>query len=137
VQLLSYKELLDRSDMVVIATPSSRTRDTNEPCDLPSSLKCTGVETVFEVSAVFKGDKDIRTFTLRHCRVVNEVNASGEIMSWANGPAFVHFEAGAGSYLLFLVRESGARYAPTGGQMDPGIQAVGKLPFSEAVARPR
>ncbi len=84
--LLSYKELLNRSDMVVIATPSSRTRDTNEPCDLPLSLKCTGVETVFDVSAVFKGDKDIRTFTLHHFREVNEVNASGEIMGlgqWA------------------------------------------------------
>lgn len=133
---VSYKELLNRSDMVVIATPG-RTRDTNEPCDLRLPLKCTGVETVFDVSAVFKGDKDIRTFTLHHYREVNEVNASGEPMGLINGPAFVHFEAGAGSYLLFLVRESDARYAPTTGQMDLDIGAVGRLPYSDPFVRPR
>jgi hypothetical protein len=32
------------------------------------------------------------------------------------------------SYLLFLVRERDGRYAPTGGQTDPGHKAVLKVP---------
>ena len=132
VQILSYQELLDRSDLAVIAAAIGRTADTGEACALPNiSLRCVGVGTAFRVSAVLKGDRHITSLTLHHCRVSRTPDEGG----YANGPAFVYFDPAdpsrSGSYLLFLVREIDGRYAPAGGQMDPGINAITKLKFAE------
>jgi hypothetical protein len=137
LQVFSYQELLDKSDLVAIATPAGRTTDTNEETFLPgivstdvngkqSRVKCIGVETAFEVAAILKGDKNVRKFVLRHCR---EAPPGG-----MNGPTFVFFDPSdpknpREAYLLFLIREPDGRYAPTGGQTDPGVQAISKLPF--------
>jgi len=134
--VLSYHDVLEKSDLVVIATPKSKTTDTKEQAYFPnifrqdekgneSRVEAIGVETVFEVAAVLKGDQAIKLFTLHHYRGVQ--TAAGEL----NGPLLVFFDPSdtsqLNSYLLFLVREPDGRYAPTGGQTDPGYKAINRL----------
>lgn len=75
MDVLSYKDLLDKSGLVVIATPKSKTTDTKEQAYLPnitrqdengnqSRVESIGVETVFTVAAVLKGDKTIHAAPL-------------------------------------------------------------------------
>ncbi len=135
--VLSYKEMLEKSDLVVIATPKSKTTDTKEQAYLPNIMRqdkngnqgrvdSIGVETVFAVAAVLKGDKTIKRFTLHHYREAQTV--VGEL----NGPLLVFFDPSdtsqRSSYLLLLVHEPDGRFAPTGGQTDPGNKAISRLP---------
>jgi hypothetical protein len=132
----SYQEMLDKSDLVVIATPKSRTTDTREQAYLPnisrqdengnkSRIESIGVETVFAVAAVLKGEKTIRQFMLHHYR-----EAQTDALE-LNGPSLVFFDPSdtsrQNSYLLFLVREPDGRFAPAGGQTDPGYKAISRL----------
>jgi hypothetical protein len=134
MQAPSYQELVEKSDLVVIAAPTAA-RDSNEQIDLPgiavttsenraTGLAVVGVETTFRVSAVLKGDKGLKQFVLHHYR---EAKPQPTI----NGPALVAFDSSKKtSFLLFLVREADGRYAPTGGQTDPGFFSVHALgPF--------
>ena len=122
---------------MVIATPKSKTTDTKEQAFLPgiwqqdnngrqSRVESIGVETVFAVSAVLKGDKATKQFTLHHYR-----EAKGGL--FLDGPALVSFDPSdmrkRSCFLLFLVREPDGRYAPTGGQTDPGYKAINSLTF--------
>jgi hypothetical protein len=135
--VLTYQEMLAKSDLVVIATPRSKTADTSERAFLPniwfqdkdgrrSKVDSIGVETVFAVSAVLKGDLTDKQFTLHHYR-----EAKNGLM--ADGPFLVSFDPSdiskRSSYLLFLVREPDGRFAPTGGQTDPGFKAISPLPL--------
>ena len=137
IAVLSYQEMLAKSDLVVIADPISKTADTKEESFLPgiwmqesngrhSTIKSIGVETVFSVSAVLKGDESLKRFTLHHYRKAEVINATNE-------PYLVHFDPSdiskRSSYLLFLVHEPDGRYAPIGGQTDPGMKAIGAIPF--------
>ena len=136
--VLSYKELFEKSDLVVIATPKSKTTDTKEQAYLPNIMRqdgngnksrvdSIGVETVFAVGAVLKGDQTIRRFTLHHYREAE--TGAGEM----NGPLLVFFDpsdtSNRSSYLLFLVREPDGRYAPTGGQTDASYKSINRLDF--------
>jgi hypothetical protein len=135
--MLSYQQMLEKSDVVVIAIPKSKTTDTEEQAFLPniwqqdkdgkpSKIKSIGVETVFAVSAVLKGDTTIKQFTLHHYRVA-------QISAEFDGPYLVCFDPSdmskRSSYLLFLVREPDGRFAPIGGQTDPGAKAISRLPI--------
>ena len=64
VRIWPYQELLEKSDLVVLATPTA-TNDTVEHIDLPGFIgeHVIGVETRFSVSAVLKGDKSLRDFS--------------------------------------------------------------------------
>lgn len=136
MEVLTYREMLAKSDLVVIATPKSKTTDTWEQAFFPnivqqdkdgrqSKVESIGVETIFVVSAVLKGDETIKKFTLHHYR-------EGSSSPTMNGPSLVFFDPSdtskRNSYLLFLVREPDGRFAPTGGQTDPGYKAVNPLP---------
>ena len=137
VSVVSYQEMLVKSDLVVIADPISETTDTKEEAFLPgiwvqekdgkqSRIKSVGVETVFAVSAVLKGDAGLKRFTLHHYR---EAQSRAE----GNGPVLLRFDPSdvskRSSYLLFLVRERDGRFAPIGGQTDPGMKAISPIPF--------
>jgi hypothetical protein len=137
MEVITYREMLAKSDLVVIATPKSKTTDTGEHALFPNMVKrdeyggeskveSIGVETVFVVSAVLKGDNTIKKFTLHHYREGNSSHAM------VNGPLLVFFDPSdpskINSYLLFLVREPDGRFAPTGGQTDPGYKAINPLP---------
>lgn len=95
IVVLTYQQMLEKSDLVVIATPKSKTTDTKEQSFLPGiwqqdkdgkqcKIKSIGVETVFAVSAVLKGDATLKQFTLHHYREA-QINAAGD------GPFLVSF----------------------------------------------
>jgi hypothetical protein len=127
----SHQELLDKSDLVVIAIATS-TRDTEERADLPGITVTTpanktrgfavaGIETRFEVSAVLKGSKGLKEFVLHHYRQAIEEPT-------INGPMLAAFEPDKRiPHLLFLVREKDGRYAPTCGQADPAYLCIHTL----------
>lgn len=136
VSVLTYQEMFAKSDLVVIANPTTKTTDTGERGFFPnlwkqendgkrSKVESVGVETSFSVSAVLKGNANLKEFTLHHYRAVT--------MNFVNGPVLVSFDPAEGSgprsYLLFLVRESDGRFAPVDGQTDPGIYAIIPIPF--------
>jgi hypothetical protein len=122
VHIWSYQELIEKSDLVVIATPTVN-NDTREHIDLPDfdGQRVIGVETRFAVSAVLKGDKTLKDIVLHHYRP----NPDGVMVP--NGPSFVHFAISdklsilRKTYILFLHRETNGRYAPVVGQADPGL----------------
>ena len=124
VRVWSYQELLDKSDLVVLATATD-TKETREHIDLPGFLgeHVIGVDTKFVVSAVLKGDKSQTSIFLHHYRTSDGTN----IPHVPNGPSFVSFAPAENStlvpraYILFLVREADGRYAPVVGQTDPGL----------------
>jgi len=129
----NYQELLERSDLVVIATPTTSTADTKEVTffsDLlhvdaegrQTKVEATGVETRFECLAILKGNSQVKQFVLHHYRET----ASPRLE--ADGPLLVSFNpSDHADYLLFLVRERDGRFAPTGGQTDPGRRTITKL----------
>jgi hypothetical protein len=122
VRVWSYQELLEESDLVVIATATGN-NDTMEHIDLPGfqGQRVIGVESRFAVSAVLKGDKTLKDFVLHH------YHPSPALMIAPNGPTFVYFavsknaSAPQRTYMLFLHREADGRYAPVVGKSDPGL----------------
>lgn len=135
--VLSYRQMLEKSDLVVIATPKSKTTDTKEKAFLPdiwlqdkdgkqSKDESIGVQTVFAVSVVLKGDKTTKQFVLHHYR-------EARIRPMLDGASLVSFDPSnlsqRSSYLLFLVHEPDGRFAPAGGQTDPGYKTISRLPF--------
>ena len=123
VRIWPYQELLEKSDLVVLATPTA-TNDTEEHIDLPGFVgeHVIGVETRFTVSAVLKGDKALRDFVFHHYRTTDGSN----IPHVDNGPTFISFDPVVSptitprTFILFLIREADGRYAPVVGQTDPG-----------------
>ena len=132
VRFVSYQELFDKSDLVVIATPTLTT-DTKEKTNLPgvsvtnadnkpSGLEVVGVETKFRVSVVLKGDKTLQDFTMHHYREAIEPKRPV-----INGVMLVRFFPDKkGSFILFLVRETNGSYAPFD-QTDPALLSVQAL----------
>ena len=119
----TYEELFSKSDFVVIAEPISATHDTDERTNLPElapSTPAIGVVTDFQTVLVLKGQKQDR-FVLHHYRLPDSDVAI------INGPVLVKFNPGHHEYLLFLVRERDGRFAPVGGQTDPGAFSVKQL----------
>jgi len=133
LRVLTYQDLFDQADLVVVATPIGQTVDTREESTLPGisqvdangntgPVRCTGVETAFGISAVLKGHPATRELILHHYREASSVPS-------ANGPMLVRFDGARWSYLLFLILEPDGRYAPAGGQVDPGFNAITRLPY--------
>jgi len=130
VRIWPNQELLDKADLVVLATPTGNV-DTQEHIDLPgfAGEHVVGVETRFAVAAVLKGDHALKDLVLHHYRTDDGANFPHVV----NGPTFVTFTPAEGpaafarTYLLFLLREADGRYAPVVGQTDPGlaVRAVG------------
>lgn len=129
--IISHQELFDKSDLIVIARPVTKTADTKERTYFEnivsvdkegkrSRVVAIGVETTFSISLVIKGDHASDRFTLHHFR--EPPPAPGEFPAM-NGPMVVSFDPTDPQthrdVLLFLVREKDGRYAPYGGQTDP------------------
>jgi hypothetical protein len=122
VRIWPYQELLEKSDLVVIATPVAVTNDLGGQVDLPgfSGLHVVSVETTFSVSAVLKGEKTVKDLVLHHYSY--PTNGGPYLV---NSPYLFTFEPEANSwmgrkYMLFLTRETNGHYAPVVGQTDPG-----------------
>ena len=123
VRMWSDQELFDKSELVVLATPTT-SNDTKEHGGHPNrdGQPVIGVETTFEVSAVLKGEKAIKDLILHHYRP--------DKMELPNAPTFLAFDIKAKrTFRLFLVRQADGRYAPVAGQTDPdmSIRPVTKI----------
>jgi hypothetical protein len=122
-QSWTYQEMFAKADFVVIARFVS-TEDTNERTVLKENLAepvdVIGVVSQFDTCLILKGPKDVAKFQLHHYRL------NGPPVS--NGPALVRVNPGRQpAFLLFLVKESGGRYAPVTGQTDPAAFSVLEL----------
>jgi hypothetical protein len=131
----SYQDLFATSDFVVIASPLTRPRDTNERMTLQTispPKPVIGVSTDFKALLVLKGPKRQR-FVLHHYREAHKRNPNKVIIG---GPPLLDFagpKEATGSvfsskrYLLFLVREADGRFAPVNGQQDASGISVQEL----------
>jgi hypothetical protein len=121
----TYEQLTAEADAVVIATPTEN-QDTKEPTVFPNMQRtgadgksapvpAVGVETKFEVQAILKGEKKLKTFVFYHLRQLVPENVP-------NGPMLVKFEPKEPKrYLMFLKREADGRYVALTGQLDSAI----------------
>ena len=125
----TYQQMLDKSDLVVIAT-ALETKDTTERSKLLGDVDVVGVETEFVIRVTLKGRKEIRNFVLHHYR------EEPDDASIANGPALIRIPPGPRhpDFLMFLRQEKDGRYAPVTGQTDPMLFSV--LELKSAVVRP-
>ena len=137
VRLWSYQELLEQSDLVVIAAPTATT-DTKER-NLPGFVgqPVIGMETRFAVASVLKGDRSLTNIVLHHYRPAQDHYIV------PNGPTFVSFalsnepSAPPRTYILFLSREADGLYAPVVGQVDPGLGVRELEGYESAVTKSR
>ena len=136
-----YEELMEKSDLVVIADPLSTTPTSDLLQDEGGDPKSSqGLDTKFRVMVRFKGEHPQEDFTVLHFRYAPSV-------SEVNGAQFVHFRLhelsfsgtlegrskdkktpekvaagsfgmGKPSYLLFLKKRSDGRYEPVADQYD-------------------
>ena len=122
----TYDRLNDEATFVVIATPT-RVTTTSERAALPDIIPVKnydiiigiGVETTFDVLAVLKGDRNVKTFEFHHYRLTD---ADAEALLHNNVafyPRLASFEPkDRKTYLLFLRQEADGRYAAVSGQTD-------------------
>ena len=135
-RLIPCEELWSASDLVVIARPVTKTRDTDERTYFPgvvsvhpdgteSRVRAVGVETTFKVMEVLKGDfAEGRQLTLHHFRPVPEAAPDGRIVVEMNGPTAMSFDPSDETFQLFLIKEKDGRYAPYSGQTDPDFRWI-------------
>jgi hypothetical protein len=125
----TFQEMLDKSDLVVIAT-ALKSKDSTERKKLididvinttaPEQLQdeVIGVETEFQTRVTLKGPKDVTKFLLHHYRWTLDEEV-------ANGPNFIQIPSQRhGTFLMFLAREKDGRYAPVTGQFDPAVLSI-------------
>jgi hypothetical protein len=110
IHRLSYQQLLDTSDLVVIAEAES-TQATDEiitPDKTDLHFQYVGVSTTLRIAVVLKGDKGLRSCVVHHYKLADPETIL------VHGRALVTFDtSGKSDYLLFLKREEDGRYAPT------------------------
>jgi hypothetical protein len=126
-------QLLAGSDVVVLAQPISKTRDTGEGADTDPRYQAehpyVWVETTFRVVRVLQGHIRDATFVLHHLREpVLPPGKHGRVPVLVYGPPMVRFNpAGPDERLrtvLFLVEEPDGRYAPYPDQVFVGDWSV-------------
>jgi hypothetical protein len=120
---LSYADMTDKADLVVIATPQS-TQVLEERVNL-FNTDMTGVETVFSNIVVLKesnakslkaeqAEPTAPTLVLHHYRLTDDTKPI------VNGPGLVSFDPQAKhQYLMFLKKTEDGRFEPVSGQLDP------------------
>ena len=129
----TYDKLNDEATFVVIATPTKVT-STSERAGLSGIVPVApiviprannndvigmGVETTFEVLAVLKGDRNVKTFVLHHYKLSDADEKALRNSNVANPPMLVSFDPkDEKTYLLFLRLEADGRYAAVTGQTD-------------------
>ena len=126
--LVYGEDLYAPADLVVIAEPSTASRDTAERTILRGvtpNAPVIGVNTEFRTLFVFKGPKKSH-FTLHHYRFVPQKLPPNTVMIGGGPnllaiapPRKVHgIPETPKRYLMFLVRERDGRFAPVAGQQE-------------------
>ena len=111
----TYEDMFAQSDLVVIARPA-RSRDTGQRTtdrNVKPPVPVAEVITECQALYVLKGPK-LKRFKLHHYRDLTDPNRVVE-----GGPTEITFDIPKNhTYLMFLVREAGGRFAPFAGQTD-------------------
>lgn len=127
-----HDTLKNKADYVLIAYPIA-THETKEIMQLPETHKkinMVGVETIFSVSAVFKGELSEKKITLHHYKLQEKVH---ELLDSSEKPLFVSFDIPKEDqypkyeYLLFLIKDKDGKLAPVSGQFNAAI-SIKRLP---------
>ncbi len=120
VRYWPYKQLTEEADLIVIATPI-KTEETGERINLPGIVRnnkpisAVGINTIFTVLAVLKGDNDLENLVFFHLR-----EAKPPETARVNPPLLVSFDPKKKNrYLLFLKCETDGRFSSLTGQTDP------------------
>lgn len=130
VAMFSYEQLVEKSDLVVIATPIV-VRDTKVNTTFPGiqqdgqPVPAISMEADFDVLAVLKGSKEEKKFVLHYLRSPDPNKLV------INGPMLVSFNPSEKNvYLLFLKRDEDGRYSPVNSQTDPyfSVKNLGQTP---------
>jgi hypothetical protein len=125
----SYKRLVKKADLVVIATVIASEKSSDSFTHQSWPLKFTGLNTTFKVKLVMKGKVKGKQIKVLHYKF-QEQKKSVLII---DGPLFVTFRTRAitkivegqktlvprPDYLLFLKRRKDGRYEPVSGKIDP------------------
>jgi hypothetical protein len=113
----TYEDMFAKSDLVVIARPVS-SRDTGErklDRNVNPPVPVAGVTTECQALHVLKGPK-LKKFKFHHYRDASRRAPNVVVMG---GPTGISFDIPKNHrYLMFLVRETGGRFAPFAGQTD-------------------
>jgi len=151
VRTYTFDELFDKSDLAVIATPTTKTADTGEmtfftgvatlhPDGHSTEIPAAGVQTAFKVIRVLKGSQDLKQFTLHHYRNAEPPDPSlpPNAVAVGPGPLTVWFDPSdksarydRGAFLMFLVAEADGRYSPYGDNTDPAGRSIIPLGFMD------
>jgi hypothetical protein len=119
VHIWTEAEMQKAAQLVVVGTVAN-VRDLDETNTvLWPSCKFVGVEATFTVSKVLKGDFTNRTVRLHYYRF--------DPLHFCppNGRSFIDLTSTeTNQFLLYLVSDGAARYAPVSGQLDPALDAV-------------
>lgn len=132
LEIFPYQMLLNKSDLVVIGQPVTKTADTSEKTYFVhirngnDKIQAIGVETTFKVSLIIKGEVPSGSFILHHYRVANP-QALGNVGVGPMTASFDPSDPRRRDVLFFLVKEEDGRYAPYGGQTDPNGNTVFQL----------
>jgi hypothetical protein len=120
----TYDRLNDAATFVVIATPTKVTT-TSERAVLrdieisTNNIVGIGIETTFDVLAVLKGSRDVKTFVFHHYKLSDSVAEALRHSNVASYPILASFDPkNEETYLLFLRQEADGRYAAVSGQTD-------------------
>lgn len=125
-----YSDMFLEADLVVIANWIA-TRDTEERATLSIAgrpEKVLGLTTEFECRLVLKGPNDVKSIDVHYYKLQSGDDASPSNAQLVRILPPSHrdgmYYPGGGRFLLFLRKELDGRYAPAGGQIDPGVTSI-------------
>ena len=113
----TYEQLKTNATLVVIATPVQANVTEERTPIAGSNVEGKGLETIFEVLSVLKGNEATNRIVLHHFALARERKSS--VYSDLD-PRLISFEPKEKKqYLMFLRREADGRYFAVSGQYDP------------------
>jgi hypothetical protein len=127
-QALSQSQLVQKADLVVIATIRFTTADDTGPGPSPATTTGYGtpVKSEFDVLTVVKGKLDGKILAVRHERLSDHLG-----FGVINGPIFVRFDLKDRNEYLIYLKKVGDGYEPLSGQTDPEESFYRLCPYSE------
>lgn len=122
VEILSYEDMLEKSDLVIIGKVISTCDQPDFSFDNCQDDSWIQVYTTFQILSVIKGNLEDNIIILQHYRYYNEEM----VMIITDGPSFIKFVPDqSDEFLLYLIEEEHPErnniYSPVSGQYDPDL----------------
>ena len=121
---------LESAAQLIVAGKVIQVQELNETNTTlwPGRCKLRGLEAIFAVSNVLKGDFTNRTVTLHYYRWDTPFDTSAQesaLGTDVNSPSLIYLSpANTNQLVLYLVSDGASRYAPASGQLDTAYQSV-------------